>query len=477
MDAYRTFFRTGWIVFILFVCWTAGAFGESAVLPLSLEEAIAWALNGNRHLAASGLNVQSEEMRARQTKESLRGIEIVPQGAGGMGHDVDEWSAGFGVGKTTSAGTRIAVGSRVRELSPDEGQSMRRGEVTVEVSQPLFQNFGALMQDEAIVAANENVRALRRTWEREKSSLVLRVVDGYEQLIYLSQQLAADEAAAARWERLLWLSKAKERQGRATRTDVLRVELQWGRAQSRIESGKTRLEVQRREFANLLGLPLDSDLLLEAPPLLSLEETPDDVALSIAMEERLDYAQALDQVKTKRRHARMARREVLPDIRVQGRYSRYGEGSDWSDAGDWDEDDWYVGLAADINMNLRSALMGIDVADLNVEAQKAAVVILQYALACEVREKWSAYRLSREELALAEQNRQLAANRAELARMLFANGKASNDSVADAEEDFTQAELVELAARKTASLAAYDVLHTMGILIPAPEELKATISS
>ena len=65
----------------------------------------------------------------------------------------------------------------------------------------------------------------------------------------------------------------------------------------------------------------------------------------------------------------------------------------------------------------------------------------------------------------------LAADRAELARSLFEAGRASADSVSDAESDWIRAELGELAARRDASVSAYRLLHVLGTLVPAPREI------
>ena len=66
---------------------------------------------------------------------------------------------------------------------------------------------------------------------------------------------------------------------------------------------------------------------------------------------------------------------------------------------------------------------------------------------------------------------ELAANRAELARVLFEAGRATADSVSDAEADLISAELSEWDTRRDASVAAYRLLHTLGTLLPVPRDL------
>ena len=75
------------------------------------------------------------------------------------------------------------------------------------------------------------------------------------------------------------------------------------------------------------------------------------------------------------------------------------------------------------------------------------------------------------ELDLATRNRELANDRAELSRPLFEAGRATADSVSDAEADAVKSQLQELTARQDASVSAYHLLDTLGTLVPTPQEL------
>ncbi|HPT17163.1 MAG TPA: TolC family protein, partial [Kiritimatiellia bacterium] len=288
---------------------------------------------------------------------------------------------------------------------------------------------------------------------------------------YLRRQIESDEAFAARMERLCALAGAREAQGRAARTEVLRMDLQRGEAALRLETERAQLAVKFQEFADRLGLPLDTAFRLSPPPLLDLDATDAARALAVALAERPDYAQALQDVETADRQLRLARRNLLPDLRLAARQTTYGEGREWSDAGRLDQDDWFVGLTADVNLNLRGARLDVARAGVDAEAGRQVAEIVRNRLAVEVNAALSAYRRTRAEVDLAARNRELAANRAELARELFAAGRATADSASDAEADGVAAELSELAARRDASVAAYRLLHVLGTLLPAPREI------
>jgi outer membrane protein TolC len=438
---------------------------------LLLEEAIEQALRHNRDLVRGALDVQGARLAEQQARESVRGIQIVPEGTAGTGSDRDEWQAGLRAEATAPYGTRVAVGALARQIEVEEAADWRRGEIRVEVTQPLFRNFGPLVRNEPVVAAGESLRAAQRAWERDRSALVVRVVELYEGLIFLSHQIESDEAFAGRMEKMWALAEAREQQGKSTRTETLRMDLQRGEAAFRLETGRSQLGIQFQEFADLLGLPLDTAFRLVPPPLLELDLAAADRALAVALAERPDYAQALQDMDSSDRQVRLARRNLLPDLRLQARQTVYGEGEDWSDAGRLDQDDWFVGLTADMNLNLRGTQLAVARSGVEAEARRQVAEIVRQRLAVEVQSALAVYRRTRTELALAARNRELADNRAELARALFAAGRASADSVSDAETDLIRAELAELAARREASLSAYRLLHVLGTLLPVPREL------
>ena len=440
-------------------------------VALTLEEAIEQALAHNRDLVKGALDLQGTRLGVEQAREAARGFRVVPEGYAGTGDDTGQWNAGLRAEATGAYGTRVEAGAAARQIDVEGAPLQRRNEVRMEVTQPLFRNFGPLVHNEPVVAASETLQAARRAWERDRSALVVRVVDLYEELIYLRHQIQSDESFAERMDRLWALADAREQQGRSTRTEVLRVDLQRGEAAARLETSRSRLAIRFQEFAQLLGLPLESAFKLYPPALLDLQVGDPERALATALEERPDYAQAMEDIDTADRQLRLAKRSLLPDLQLSARQTTFGEGEDWSDAGRLDQDDWFVGLSADVDLNFRGAHLEVARSGVEADSRRQVAEIVRQRLAVEVQSALSEYRRTRSELELAARNRELAANRAELSGALFEAGRASADSVSDAETDFIRAELAELAARREASVAAYRLLHVLGTLMPAPEDL------
>jgi len=464
--------HAGWVCGVL--AMGSSALAQEAPRPAvtwEIEDAIEQALAHNRDLVKGALDLQAYRLAEEEARESTRGIRIVPEGAGSISSDQSEGRAGLRAEKTGAYGTRISAGAAVRQLQVDGGFLQRRGEVRVEISQPLFRRFGPLMQNEPIVSASESLMAARRIWERERSALVVHVVELFEGLIQLRRQIESDEAFAARMEKLWLLADAREQQGKASRTEVLRMDLQRGQAASRLETERSQLGILFQEFANLLGLPLETVFHLIPPPMLDLDVTDAARALEVALAERPDYAQALQDIETGERHLKMARRSLLPDLRLYARQTTFSEGGDWSDAGRFNDEDWLVGLAADMNLNLRGARLEVARSGVEADAQRQVAEIVRYRLAVEVNSALSEYHRTRAELVLSTRNQELAGQRAELARALFEAGRATANSVSDAEADSVRTQLQELTARLKASVAAYRLLHVLGTLLPTSPEL------
>ncbi|MCZ7599723.1 MAG: hypothetical protein M5U09_20950 [Gammaproteobacteria bacterium] len=126
--------------------------------------------------------------------------------------------------------------------------------------------------------------------------------------------MAADRESLDRAEELLRSTRAKEALGRSTRIDSLRVELQRGLARSRLAANTERLESERQALAELLGLDPDIVLALEPTGIFSIDLPPADEAVERALDNRLDYAQALQDRDDAVRGARIAENLLLPDV-------------------------------------------------------------------------------------------------------------------------------------------------------------------
>lgn len=439
---------------------------------LELGRAVQYALDRNRSLARSAQTVRGQQIGLRSARSTFS-LRVRPDAAIGVSDSEETWQYGLAASRRFSWGTDIELGVGAASTDVD-GETTDDASVTVSLEQPLFRNFGRLVQLEGVNDAQSGLRAALRSYERQKADTVVQVVDAFETIIRLVRQIEVDETAVERMGKLYRLTKARERQGRATRVDLLRVDLQRGQAEASLENSRERLFSARREFAELLGFPPETDFDLARPPVLQIPESLLENAVPIAFSNRLDYAQALDDYQGSQRDVRIAQRRRYPDLSLLGRYARLGEGDGFSEAFGLREEEWSVGLALGSEINFASDRAAIELAESSSASCRDTIGILEFVIAREVQQQLTAFRRAKLDLEISRRNVKLARDRTTLARRLFSAGRGDNFSVTDAEEALVKAEDSFLTSRADASVSSYRLLQTLGVLVEHPEELKPT---
>ncbi len=448
------------------------AAGPTNSLSFTLDAAISAALARNRQLAHGALAVTRGKLGVEAARQDFA-VGITPYGTVNTANGDTDSRYGMRLNRKFAWGTEIGLDADAHHY-PSFVDEPWRSAVKIDVRQPLFQRFGRLVHEEPLTAAGEQWRAERRRWELQKADLIVDVARQFESIVRLEKQVACNDAMLARANRLLELTRAREQQGRASRVDTLRVELQRGQAEVRLDNHREALFVARRNLAELLGLPPETDCLPVISPLPDLEIPSMDLAVQSALSNRLDYAQTLQDYHAAVRGATLTRRRLLPDVTLVAANEQYGEAVSFKDSRDLDRNLWSVGLAGQIDLNRRRDRTRVDVSELDVRAARESIGIRALAIARDVQQGVSAYRQARSELSIAGRNYSAAEARSELARRLFEMGRGDSFSVTDAESAFIDAESALLAARASVCVSGYNLLRLMGTLTDCPNELKPT---
>ncbi len=437
---------------------------------VNLDEAICTALAHNRRLTHAALGVERGKLGVASARQEFD-ISLIPGGGINTTDGETNWRYGMKAGRKFAWGSELGIGFETIRY-PAFLDEPWRSAVKVDVRQPLFRNSGRLIHEEPLTAAGEQLAAERRHWELQKADLIVDVARQFETILRLMKQADCDERTLARTERLLELTRAREQQGRVSRVDTLRVELQLGQTQSRRESNQDALFAARRNLAELLGYPPETELSPAPSPLPDLEVPPMDAAVQTALSNRLDYAQAIQDYHAARRGARIARRRLQPDITLVAGNQQYGQSTGFRESTELDRNLWTIGLAGQIDLNQRRDRTAVKVSEVDVQAARETIAIRAQSIAREVQQGVSSYRQARNELVIAGRNYAAADARSELARRLFEAGRGDSFSVTDAENAFSQSESSLLSARADVCVAGFNLLRLMGTLTEFPLELK-----
>ena len=265
---------------------------------------------------------------------------------------------------------------------------------------------------------------------------------------------------------------AFEKQQRSTRIDVLRVELQKGQSEARLANSRERHVFRMRAFSDLLGFPPEAEFKLAPPPMLLLRPLTVEEAVTVALSNRLDYAQSLEDIGIAARKIRIAERRLQPDLSLVARYDRFGEGTSAGDAFGFDEDGWFLGVSAGSDLNQSLERVGIGQADVAHEVAVDSTHILEINISRSIQQQLSVVRRAAMEARIAERNVELAQLKADLAKRRYELGQIDNFTLIDAEEEWIDSDLALFAAQSAQLSSGYRFLRILGTLIEYPGDLK-----
>lgn len=461
------FIRFGLVfAFLLACCITSRANHQEIDLP----SAIQLALIQNRNLIQSELAVASARYGIQGAKSQFA-YRVVPDGSAFASDGLETFAAGLKVARLFRTGTDIGLGGGYVRIQDGDATS-ERASIRLQMTQPLFRNAGPLINQEPVVQAEQAWLTARRSLERQKSSLILEVVRTYETLIQLQSQIEFDRRFFNRTDNLYRLTLARERQGRATRVDTLRVKLQRGQASSRLLNNREQSRSLFLDFADLLGFPPRTTFELTAPPLVEWAVPTSNEAFAVACSNRLELAQARQDHADASRGIRIARHQFLPTLSLVARVEPFGEGDTLDETLAFDRTTWSVGIRGNTDLVNARHRSTVQRRVIDQESALQQVEIVEDAVRRDVEQAMLAFQRSRRELDIAKSNLELAGSRVFLARRYFARGREDSFSVSDAEDAFVEAQRDMLFARAEASFNGYRMLHAMGTLIDFPEDLK-----
>jgi len=447
----------------------------SAHRTLDLEQAIQLAVGDNLRLslqdigpARSRLTVEGAGNRFALNLFPTIVTEVEPSSAGSNSRSGETLTL-LGL----DASKRFRLGAEFRFNAGQTLASGSAGSLTrwsVEVSQPLLRRFGRLINAEPEVASQSALAASERALLLQEADLVLDVVVTYHDILRLQRQVAADEKAQERIELLARVTAAKERLGRATRIDSLRVALQLGEIRARLQNTHEALGLARSDLAVLLGATYDALFELQPVPVLELELPSLEDAIGVALANRLDYSQALQDVVDNRRGVRIARRGRLPDVSAFVRYQ--DERIEGVPSGSPAGGRVLFGLSAGHAAFARDRRLDVERALLDQAASVRRTEIARQVVERSVQRVWLSYRKARSRISILQRNLEHARARMELASRLFRMGRGDNFSVIDGEASQARAERDLFTGEVEVTVEAYRLLRSLGTLVEVPQRLK-----
>jgi outer membrane protein TolC len=457
--------RCRWLPLALALCATLAHASD-----MTLERAIDLALTQNRDLqrAQTLLDDSAADMEAASSQFDFHVQPLLSVQR--IGNEQLK-NYGLAVSKEFEMGTTLnASATRGDTVLPD-GVVMVQPAVSVSITQPLFRNLGAARNTAHERDAESMAVTARRRYEEMRQQLVTTVVDRYTELFRLQQQIKVDELDVQHSTELVRLTSAYELVGRSKHLDTLRAAFQRVHAEGLLSADGQRLVSAQADFADLLGFPTTSVFIAQATGWADFSGLDLDAATQTALQNRLDYAQALQDYADASRDLAAADNGLLPDIGMTVGYQRFNQtplpGSSVPAGGGV-----FLGLSGNSVLQDPEAKAAARKGRTDREAARQNVGIVEAAISRDVEQGVSGYQQARTENDIAAHASAGADARLRLARELFHMGRTDSFAVADAEQAYVQSQAALLNANAEVTRASYRLSLALGTLLAPPDDLK-----
>jgi len=419
------------------------------------------------YLAALALTTERKAFQAQGGLGANAGVVRDRDGTGVEGGPTGSLSRAFESGG--SFVLKLATSFlRVLSLNPVEtAQSL----LTAEFVLPLVRGSGTAAR-EPLTQAERDVLYELRTFARFQQTLVVTVATGYygvlqskdvltnEELTYQSLRVVHERAK----------SFGPEGAGRLPDFEVDQARQDVLRAEDRRQQARQSYEASLDRFKRTLGIPVGTNLTLEAGALDALRAVGivgDNVslgdALSRALARRLDLATARDRVDDARRRRDVAANALEADVtlRVGSSIDTRGNRPLAFRSG---EPRGSIGLGLDLPIERTAERNAFRAAEIDVERARRDVESIEDDVTGEVRSALRTLAQARRSFDIQKEGVRLAERRVESANLNLKAGKATIRDVLDAENSLVEARNALTAALVDHAVAKLELDRDVGTL-------------
>jgi outer membrane protein len=309
------------------------------------------------------------------------------------------------------------------------------------VIQPLFRGGRMFVVTKPVRDAEFDLRVEEAKLRAEILRVTAATKSAYYSVIFAEKVIGLINAAIQKNKALIEASQGLFESGLVTKRDVFSAEISRSKNIAKLVSAQADLESAKDAFVDVLGLPIDREVLLRdkgigfQPIPLELDKWT-----AIALSNRPEILEIDEKLKKSLLNIRAAKNTVLPQVDLVASYGRSQLGSTFGRSLDLRGQDWSAGIVFSVpigNVGAKSALARAEIEHARfqeellqqkrqVELQvRAAVIKLQKSL-----ERMEAFRV------IVEQ----AKGKLEVANGRFALGLATNLDITDAQADILDAE-------------------------------------
>jgi len=445
------------------------ALKKPKIKKLTLETAINRALEANRGLADAMDQVEGRRLSLVSAESEFElkifpGAEAGITGASGEGSD-ETLGVGISLQKRFDMGTDINVGPNMRKM----GDTYQTG-VDTSLSQPLLRGIDREYNLSGVHNAEFGARLSRRSLYLTQVNTVLNTIGTVYEAIRQKELFRLNEDSALRLRTHAEAARVKEKIGLSSPIDVYRAGIQQKQAEDNLNTAREAYQDALDNLKILLALPLEEELLVEAPLRYNLVRLAKEKAVRTALKNRVELDQSEDNIREAGRLSRVAKHNTWPDLDLVLNYSRFGSRENFGDSTKFNQDSWNVSLVSSTDLARTAERAAYDQSLLNVRVVRRNAGLLRDEVVREVKRNLRNLRVSEKGITIQEEQIRQAKGQLELSQVKFRWGLANNFDLIDAETELRRAETNLLSAVLDYIIGSHRLRAALGTLLERPKK-------
>ncbi|MCI5168416.1 MAG: TolC family protein, partial [Candidatus Electrothrix sp. GM3_4] len=369
---------------------------------LTLEEVISRALRHNRQLRSSALDLSSRQIYLNEARDRFS-VQFSPLSSinysSSDNEESDEeqivWRVGGEVSKKFQNGIQIGVAPSV-----EMGDDAYGAGISCSLAIPLLRGFGTDVNLNTVLAREYSLASSYRRLHRSKINTVLETVQAVYALIRAQYLVNLYKDQLSPLKGHLHTARIREKAGIGRSMDGYRAELRMKKVEEQLNSAKKNAAETADRLKDLLALPLDRPIAVQAPLDYTLINIKLNEAVQIALQHRIEITQGRANITEALRKKKVAEHNTLPELKLKLGYSRQGETEEFENFLLPDQDIWSVALTSSTDWTrsaekaaLANSRLTVDRSRLNMESSREKIIR-------EVRTVLNALNASKERIAL-----------------------------------------------------------------------------
>jgi outer membrane protein TolC len=316
-------------------------------------------------------------------------------------------------------------------------------------------DFNALNR---VRAATENEKAAKFTVQDARELVVLVVGDEYLLTLASAARLETAKAQLTTAQTIFSQTGDLKKAGVAAGIDVLRAQVQLQTQQQRVLAAQNQYERQKMVLARTIGLPPSQQFqLTDAVPYAPLSALDLEQALAQAYKQRPEYLAAESRTRAAELAVRAAKGEALPTVQVNGQLGRIGPAPGSSET--------TYSLAAGLRIPIfqgGKVKADVDLAEAQLRQSRMQLEDLHSRVEFEVRTALLDVKTSDDQVQVARQQIDLAAEELKEARDRYAAGVSGSLEVVQAQEAVSAANDNQIQALYQNNVAKLSLVRALG---------------